>query len=75
MSESEMIEDILRSYRNVAVLGLSMDSAKDSHEVALYLKHHGYRITPVNPFAGETLNEISYGSLLDIPEELVRGWR
>ena len=42
----------------------------DSHRVSSYLKQHGYKIIPVNPFADEVLGEKSYHSLLDIPLEI-----
>jgi predicted CoA-binding protein len=63
------ISDILKKYRVVAVVGLSKDSGKDSHRVAVYLQQQGYRIIPVNPFVDEVLGEKSYKSLLEIPEE------
>jgi predicted CoA-binding protein len=34
-----------------------------------YLKEHGFRVIPVNPFVDEILGEKSYKSLLDIPVE------
>jgi hypothetical protein len=40
--------------------------------VGAYLKDHGFRIIPVNPFANEALGEKSYKSLLDIPAEIQR---
>ncbi len=54
----------------IAVVGLSKDPSKPSHQVAAYLKAHGYRIVPVNPTIDEVLGEKSYKSLLDIPEQL-----
>lgn len=56
-------------YKTVAVVGLSRDSSKDSYRVAEYLKNHGFRIIPVNPFVNEVLGEKSYKSLLDMPAE------
>ncbi len=64
------IEDILKKYKVVAVVGLSKEPGKDSHRVSAYLKQHGYRIIPVNPFADEVLGEKSYPSLLEIPSEI-----
>ncbi|MEM2955767.1 MAG: CoA-binding protein [Nitrososphaerales archaeon] len=71
MDEDE-ITKILRNYRNVAVVGLSRDPKKDSHEVAEYLKSRGYRIIPINPFAEEILGERCYKSLLDLPDDMKR---
>ena len=61
------IEEILTKNKTVAVVGLSREPDKDSHRVSAYLKKHGFRIIPVNPFADEVLGEKSYKSLLDIP--------
>lgn len=69
MSQNE-IKKILTAYRTVAVVGLSREPDKDSHRVGTYLKDHGFRIIPVNPFADEVLGEKSYKSLLDIPAEI-----
>jgi len=65
----ESIKEILMRYKTVVVVGLSRDSSKDSYRVAEYLKNHGFRIIPVNPFVDEVLGEKSYKSLLDMPAE------
>jgi hypothetical protein len=65
-----MIKEILEKYKVIAVVGLSKEPGKYSHRVSAYLKQHGYRIIPVNPFADEVLGEKSYPSLLDIPPEI-----
>jgi hypothetical protein len=65
-----MIKEILEKYKVIAVVGLSKEPGKYSHRVAAYLKQHGYRIIPVNPFADEVLGEKSYPSLLEIPSEI-----
>lgn len=64
------IKDILKKYKVIAVVGLSKEPEKDSYRVSAYLKQHGYRVIPVNPFADEVLGEKSYKSLLDIPPEI-----
>ena len=69
MSQND-IKEILTKYKTVAVIGLSREPGKDSHRVSAYLKKHGFRIVPVNPFADEVLGEKSYKSLLDIPPEI-----
>ena len=56
----------------IAVVGLSKDPSRPSHDVALYLKSHGYRIVPINPTVDEVLGEKAYKSLLDLPEQLKR---
>jgi len=70
LTEENEINEILRNYRNVAVVGLSRDPNKDSYRVAEYLKSKGYRIIPVNPFADEILGEKCHKSLLDLPDDI-----
>jgi len=67
---NEDIKRILIRYKTVAVVGLSRDPLKDSYRVAEYLKNHGFRIVPVNPFVDEVLGEKTYKSLLEIPVEI-----
>ena len=64
------IKDMLTKYRTVAVVGLSPDAGKPSHEVAAYLKRAGYRIIPVNPACQEVLGERCYPTLADVPGEV-----
>lgn len=66
----EEIKEILTKCKTVAVVGLSRDPDKDSQRVSNYLKKHGFRIVPVNPFADEVLGEKSYKNLLDIPVDI-----
>jgi len=67
---NEGIEDILKKYRTVAIVGLSNKPDRSSYVVARYLKEHGFRIIPVNPGHEEILGEKCYPSLLDIPVEI-----
>ena len=64
------INKILTEYKTIAVVGLSRDPNKDSYRVSVYLKNHGFRIIPVNPFADQVLGEKSYKSLLEIPVDI-----
>ncbi len=43
------IQSLLRSARTIAVVGLSDNPNRPSHEVATKLLDYGYRIIPVNP--------------------------
>ena len=63
----ELQEQLLGESKTIAVVGLSPDPERTSHEVAKYLQEHGYRIIPVNPMASEVLGEKSYPSLEAIP--------
>jgi predicted CoA-binding protein len=65
---TEDIPAILKSYHTIAVVGLSPEPDRASHQVAAYLQSHGYRIIPVNPQCREVLGETCYASLKDIPE-------
>jgi predicted CoA-binding protein len=46
---TERIQSLLRQARTIAVVGLSDNPQRPSHEVATALAQHGYRIIPVNP--------------------------
>jgi len=61
------LETILKSYKTIAVVGLSADPGRASHGVASYMKSAGYRIVPVRPDGDEILGEKVYHSLMDIP--------
>ena len=61
-------EEILKSSRVVAVVGLSPKPDRPSYVVASYLKENGYKIIPVNPKAEEILGEVCYPDLGSIPE-------
>ncbi len=61
-------QEILKSSRVVAVVGLSPNPDRPSYRVASYLKEHGYKIIPVNPQMTEVLGEKAYPNLSSIPE-------
>ncbi len=59
------ISSLLHEIRVIAVVGLSLNPQRASHEVAAYLQAQGYRIVPVNPACAGTslLGEHCYASL------------
>lgn len=59
----DALRALLRAAKTIAVVGLSPDVGRPSHEVALYLRAAGYRIIPVNPMHQSVLGEVSYPSL------------
>jgi predicted CoA-binding protein len=62
---------LLKTYRVIAVVGLSANPEKPAHHVPKYLKEHGYTVIPVNPTAkGDILGEKVYPSLRDIPQKV-----
>jgi predicted CoA-binding protein len=70
MPSDQELRSILGEAETIAVVGLSSDPNKDSHEVAEYLQGKGYRIIPVNPKETEILGEKAYPSLLDVREKI-----
>ncbi|MFT4200812.1 CoA-binding protein [Gordonia sp. (in: high G+C Gram-positive bacteria)] len=65
-----VVEEILRSYDTITVVGASANPAKAANEVPAYMREHGWRIIPVNPHADEIVGEKVYRSLSDIPEPI-----
>ena len=63
-------EDILKTYRVVAIVGASANPDRPSYEVVSYLMEQGYTVIPVNPSVKEVLGKKSYASLGDIPQEM-----
>jgi len=64
------LRSILGDAETIAVVGLSDNPVRDSHQVAEFLQRKGYRIIPVNPFVTEVLGEKCYPSLADIPNDI-----
>ena len=79
MTEDERILTILRSYRTIAVVGLSPKPHRASYDVSRAMQAAGYRIIPVNPLAREVLGETAYPSLREAAQhrhiELVNCFR
>jgi predicted CoA-binding protein len=67
------IENILKSYKNVAIVGMSDSPVRDSYKVGLYLRNAGYNIYPVNPNYTSILGNKCYPNLKTIrdPIEIV----
>ena len=72
---AEQIEQLLRTARTIAVVGLSPDRTRPSHGVARALQRFGYRIIPVNPSVESVLGEPAVASLEQLPEVLARDER
>ena len=60
-------ENLLRSAKTIAVVGLSGTRWRPSYGVSEYMQSVGYRIIPVNPKETEVLGERAYATLDDIP--------
>lgn len=64
----DLISDILKHYKTIAVVGLSSNPSRPSFGVTRYMQSSGYRIIPVNPNETEVLGEKCYKRLEDIPK-------
>jgi uncharacterized protein len=60
--------ELLKTSRTIAVVGLSSRRYRPSYGVAEYLQSVGYRVIGVNPTQTEILGEKCYAHLEDIPE-------
>jgi uncharacterized protein len=69
-TSSDVVAQILRGAKTIAVVGLSSNAMRASHGVAEYLQSAGYRIIPVNPNETEVLGEKAYARLEDVPERV-----
>ncbi|HEX9036847.1 MAG TPA: CoA-binding protein [Ktedonobacterales bacterium] len=65
--DPRVIAEVINTAKTIAVVGLSPQRDRPSHEVAAYMQAQGYRIAPVNPNLDEALGEKCYPSLVDIP--------
>jgi uncharacterized protein len=63
-------ENLLRSAKTIAVVGLSNRRSRPSYGVSEYMQSSGYRIIPVNPNETEVLGEKSWASLEEVPEHV-----
>jgi uncharacterized protein len=66
----DLVEQILRTYRTITVVGASNTASKAAHSVPAHMQQHGWRIIPVNPHAEEILGQPVYRSLADVPEQV-----
>ena len=72
---SEKITELLRSARNIAVVGLSANPSKPSYGVARRLQGFGYRIIPVTPGVDAVLGEKAVPDLDHLADVLKPGER
>ena len=66
----DLLRQVLRGVRTIAVVGASANWNRPSYIVSRYLQEKGYRVIPVNPgLAGQQLlGETVYADLSAIPE-------
>ncbi|HEV7513877.1 MAG TPA: CoA-binding protein [Candidatus Acidoferrum sp.] len=65
---NDVIADVLKNYKTIAVVGLSSNPRRPSFSVTQYMQSTGYRIIPVNPNETEVLGEKCYPCLEDVPK-------
>lgn len=63
-------ENLLRSAKTIAVVGLSSRKSRVSYGVSSYMQSVGYKIIPVNPNETSVLGEKAYASLEEVPEKI-----
>jgi predicted CoA-binding protein len=68
--EADLIAELLKHAKTIAVVGLSSSPLRPSHGVSAYMQTQGYQIIPVNPEIEEALGEKSYPSLREVPGKI-----
>ncbi|WP_221565118.1 CoA-binding protein [Alkalihalobacillus sp. TS-13] len=71
------INEILKTKKRIAVVGLSNKPHRTSYQVSKYMQDNGYEIIPVNPTIDEVMGLKAYSSLKDIegPIDIVNVFR
>jgi predicted CoA-binding protein len=64
----DTVEEILRRYDTIVVVGASRAPEKAAHGVPAHMQQMGWRIIPVNPHASEILGEPVWRTLADVPD-------
>jgi len=67
---NSQIEEILRDYRHIAVVGVSDKPTRDSHSVTKFMISQGYEVYPVNPTIQTVLERRCYPDLLSLPDKV-----
>jgi hypothetical protein len=68
--QADPVAELLRTAKNIAVIGLSDNPMRPSYGVSAYMQSQGYRVIPVNPQIESCLGEKAYASLLEVPEKI-----
>jgi predicted CoA-binding protein len=67
VNTDKTVEQILRTYDTITVVGASNARHKAAHYVPAHMQEHGWRIVPVNPRGGTILGERAYPTLAAAP--------
>lgn len=65
-------KDLLTTYKKITVVGISPNAARASHQIAVYMKTHGYDVVGVNPGHNEIAGIKIYPALKDVPADYRR---
>ena len=68
--DDDTLRQIFDTSRTWAVVGCSLNPARDSHRVAAYVRSLGYRVIPIRPDCDEVLGERCYPTLGSIPADI-----
>ena len=75
----EIIKEVLKKYKNIALVGASKDLTKTSSVVMKYLQDYGFKVYPVNPSmkGQKILGETVFGTISEInsPVEIIDVFR
>ena len=75
----EIIKEVLKKYKNIALVGASKDLTKTSSVVMKYLQDYGFKVYPVNPSmkGKKILGETVFGTISEInsPVEIIDVFR
>jgi uncharacterized protein len=69
-ADTDRIAEVLKTAKNIAVVGLSDNPMRASYGVAKYMEQHGYRIIPVNPSVQTAIGHKAYPNLSDVPDPI-----
>ena len=64
------IQEFFKTFKKIAVVGLSPKEERASYKVAKYLLDHGFEVVGVRPGGGEILGVPVYESIADLPEDI-----
>ena len=62
-NDPAIIDEMLRTAKTIAVVGMSDKTWRASHNIGRYLAENGYRVLPVNPALKEILGQPCYPDL------------
>lgn len=68
--DKDEIGQLLKTAKNIAVVGLSDSPLRPSYGVSAYMQGQGYKIIPVNPAIKGALGEKAVPAIADVKEKI-----